>query len=475
MYANIHQGEGIIGAISKIKELFARPRQRAMVGLPRVVPRRSRDEDALNTPAFRESYTIPATFPFGLYDVINYVAVTDPYVSKFVQTTVSLGMGSGHNLYVRADSEDRANEAIDCANQFAQRVSPFGGGLQGIQCALLKQLALTAACCVEWTPNRSISEISRGFLVPIKSLRFRYADNAGTLELVQSQQGKLVPLNPIQTVYHALVLKDDSPYPVPPIASALEACEIHKNINRQIKSWMEKISGLGVLLASVDAPPRESGETQAEYDAKAGAYLEAISDTITNNLNHGIGIGYDNIKFTFQNTQSSAQGAKDILQVVLQGMFAGLQRHPIFFGWEFSSGSEGLSKVVYEEMLRNLTLYQLGVKKCLEHGHRLNMAFSGMGDIGVEIEYNNDFLKDVFKESEARQMLTQAVVMQVEAGLATPEEGRKILGLDDRTVTSGAYTASFSQQKGRYSLNPYSTTQWNGFSDEATITELDLK
>jgi hypothetical protein len=421
----------------------------------------------------KNAFVVPAAFPFGLYDTINYVAVMDPYVSKFVQTTVSLGMGSGHNLYIKADSEARANEAIDCANAFAERACPFGGGIEGIQCGLLKQLALTAACSVEWAPNRSITEISRGFLIPIKSLRFRYLDNVGTLELCQIQQGKLIALNPVQTVYHALVLKDDSPYPIPPIASALEACDTHRKINKQIKTWMEKISSLGVMLAQVTPPPRESGETQAEYDIKAGLYLQNISDTVSENLNHGIGVGYDNIKFSFQNTQSSAQGAKDILQVVLQGLFAGLQRDPIFFGWNFSS-NEAMAKVVYEEMLRNLNLYQLGVKKCLQHGHRLNLAFSGLGDIGVDIEFNNDFLKDVFKESEAKQMLTQAIVMQKEAGFITVEEGRKILGLDDRTVTSGAYTASFNQSQRRYVLQAQPNQMWSGFSNE-NFTGLDLK
>lgn len=435
--------------------------------MPYIVPRLSRDEDAINSLTFdglKDTYTLPATFPFGLFDVINRVAVMDPYVSKFVQTTVSLGMGSGHNLHVKTDSQARANEAIDCANQFAERVL-----IDRVQCGLLKQLALTAACSVEWAPNRSITEISRGFLIPIRSLRFRYADNAGTLELVQLQGGKLVPLNPVQTVYHPLILRDDSPYPVPPIASALEACETHRVINKQIKTWMEKISSLGVLLGEVEPPPRESGETQAEYDRKAALYLKEISETVAENLNHGIGIGYNNIKFVFQNTQSSAQGAKDILQVVLQGLFAGLQRDPIFFGWSFQGSNEGMAKVVYEEMLRSLNLYQLGVKKCLEHGHRLNLAFSGMGDIGVDVEFNNDFLKDVFKESEARQMLTQAVVTQKEAGLITVEEARKALGLDDRTVTSGAYTASFNQQRRRYSLNPHITAVWNGFTKNEDI------
>ena len=438
--------------------------------MPHVVPRESRDQDFLYTLGENiPFYTIPARFPFQLFDIINYVAIMDPYVSKFVQTTVSLGMGSGHNLYLHADSEARANEAIDCCNAFAERVSPYGGGVEGVQCGLLKQLALTGACSAEWAPNKAITEIAGGFLVPIRTLRFRYADKQGTLELVQYQMGHLVPLNPVQVCYHALVLRDDNPYPIPPIASALEACETHKAINNQIKTWMEKISSLGVLLASVEAPPRESGETQQEYDAKAGEYLKSISGTISENLNHGIGIGYDNIKFTFQNTQASAQGAKDILQVVLQGLFAGLQRDPIFFGWQFTGGSESLAKVVYEEMLRSLNLYQMGVRKSLEHGYRLNLALSGMGDVGASIEFNNDFLQDVFKESEAKQMITLAVVAQLEAGIINADEARKALGLDDRTVKSDTYCASFSHNRGKYELLPYSRKQWQSL-DSFTAT-----
>jgi hypothetical protein len=87
------------------------------------------------------------------------------------------------------------------------------------------------------------------------------------------------------------------------------------------------------MIAEVEPPPRSPGETQEDYDSKARTYLQAIANSVTDNMASGLGIGYNNIKFTFQNTQASASGAKDILQMVLLGLFAGLNRDAALMGW----------------------------------------------------------------------------------------------------------------------------------------------
>lgn len=224
---------------------------------------------------------------------------------------------------------------------------------------------------------------------------------------------------------------------------------------------MQKVSGLGVMLAEVEPPPREPGETQTAYDTKAGRYLQQIADTVTANLNNGLGIGYSNIKFSFQSTQSGAQGARDILQLVLQGMFSALQRDPIFFGWQFQS-SDSFAAVVYEEMYKSLKLYQMGVKRAIEHGHRLNLALAGMADIDLSVQFRDEHTSDVFKESEARMMLSQAIIAQLEAGLITPEEARRMLGYEDKNLETGAYVAAFNRASNAYSLLPYEQKKWSG-------------
>lgn len=429
-------------------------------GYPRVVPRVSRDLDHSNFNYIRDQFTIPATFPLEVYDLIDNAAILDPYVAKYVHTTVSLSNVT-HKLYIKTDSERKANKAIGMANQFAARCFPYGGGMDGIVSAMLSQLARTGALCVEWAPDRGKTRVDRGFLVPVKSLRFRYANDKGDIQLVQQQDQKLIPLNPLQVSYHGLIYRDTNPYPLPPILPALEACATHRDIMSQIKVWMQKVSSLGVMLATVEPPPREPGETQSAYDDKAGAYLQNIADTITSNLNNGLGIGYNNIQFQFQNTQSGAQGAKDILQLVLQGMFSALQRDPIFFGWQFQS-SDAFARVVYEEMFKSLKLYQMGVKRAVEHGHRLNLALSGMGDIGLSIQFHDDHSSDVFKESEAKMMISQAVISQIEAGIITKEEARRLLGYEDKNLEAGAYVAAFNRGSNVYALLPYERKKWAG-------------
>lgn len=427
---------------------------------PSVVPRISRDENFYSIKYLKEQFSIPATFPFEFYDMIDTAAIIDPYIAKYVHTTVSLSNVT-HKLYIKTDSERRANKAIAIANQFAARCFPHGGGMDGIVSAMLSQLARTGALCVEWAPDRAKTRIDRGFLVPVKSLRFRYSDTQGNIELTQLRDGHMIPLNPLQVSYHGLIFRDTNPYPLPPILPALEACATHRDIMSQIKVWMQKVSGLGVMLAEVEPPPREPGETQTAYDTKAGRYLQQIADTVTANLNNGLGIGYSNIKFSFQSTQSGAQGARDILQLVLQGMFSALQRDPIFFGWQFQS-SDSFAAVVYEEMYKSLKLYQMGVKRAIEHGHRLNLALAGMADIDLSVQFRDEHTSDVFKESEARMMLSQAIIAQLEAGLITPEEARRMLGYEDKNLETGAYVAAFNRASNAYSLLPYEQKKWSG-------------
>jgi len=401
---------------------------------------------------------IPANFPFSLYDVCDSVAIFDPYVKKFIHTTVALG-NPGHKLLIRAASESRAREAVSVCNELAGRCFPYAGGADGVVNSSLEQLARTGACCVEWVPDKAFSRIERAFVVPIKTLRWRYVDEQGTLQLMQERSGVLnptdkgmwVPLQPVQTVYHGLMLRDSNPYAIPPILSALESCKMHRDIMRQIRTWVEKASSLGILLASVKAPPREGGESQEQYDAKAQKFLQDIAATLRENLVEGLGVGYDNIGFTFHNLQSGAQGAKEILQVALQGMFAALQRDPIWFGWNFGA-TETFARVIFQELLQGLKLYQQGPIKVLEHGFRLNLALNGMGDIGLSVRMRDDIMVDLFKEAEAQMMKSQAIAAQLEGGIIDKPEARKLLGYEDLDIESGAYVAALNKETNQYAL-----------------------
>lgn len=459
-----------MGITSRIKSLFASPDE-TKKGYPMVTARVSKEEDRLGIDgAFSASLsTIAAKFPYEFYTVIDNLSLIDPYVSKYVYSTISLG-NSGHSLEIDTSSESEADKIIAIANDLAARCYPYAGGMDGLVNGLLSQLARSGGLCVEWVPDNTLTRIERAYIVPMPTIKFKY-DAKGTMVLCQDQgiikgnaTNGLIPLNPVQTTFHAATARDGNPYPVPPALSALEACSVHRTISDKIKQWMDKVSALGILLAEVEPPPRDPGETQTSYNNKARAYLTEIASSITDNMSSGIGVAYNNTKFSFNNTQASAQGAKDILQIILQSLFSGLSRHPIFFGWNFST-TESYAKVVYEEMMQGVITFQHGVKRALEHGHRLNLSLNGYGDTGVSVHFNSSGSLDEFRDAEAKYMNAQAILAQIESGVISVEEARQMLGHDDVKAGAGEFIASFDNHSKRYNkIIKNRKKAWNGFN-----------
>ena len=123
---------------------------------------------------------LAAKFPFETYQALDNISLLDPYVSKYVYTTVALWKHRPHNLEIMASSQSEADRAIDIANNFAARCFPLSGGLDGLINALFSQVARSGGCCVEWVPDPTLSYIDRAYLVPIKSIRWSLNQNRGT-------------------------------------------------------------------------------------------------------------------------------------------------------------------------------------------------------------------------------------------------------------------------------------------------------
>ena len=451
--------------IKQIKSFFGKGQktQKPASDYPKVTSRKSLSDDewgASQVNTYLENLNVlAAKFPFETYQVIDNIALLDPYVSKYVHTTIALG-NVGHNLEISASSEAEADQAIDLANNFAARCFPLSGGLDGLINALFSQVARSGGCCVEWVPDPTLSFVDRAYIVPMKSIRWSL-DADRKLVLLQQQMDRLVRLNPVQTSFHATVVRDGSPYPVPPAIAAIEPCAHHATIMKKIRSWVEKLSVLGVLLAKVERPPRKPGQEDSEYLASAQEYLNKVADSFTKEMDDGICVSYDNIEFQFNNITAGAQGAKDVLQIILQGMFSALQRDPIAFGWNFNS-TETFAKVVYEELTQGIKMFQLGVKRVIEHGHRLNFALNGLGTTGVSVKFTTNRSIDAFRDAEAAYMDSQKILGQLGQEVITKEEARKLLGHDQRNASSAAFIASFSVDNRKYALLPHRQTFWLG-------------
>lgn len=416
--------------------------------------------DTINA-AISQYSGLPAAYPFELLTTLDHIFAYQPYFQKFLVTTLALG-NTGHKLEISAPSEQRAIAALDAANAFAARCFPWAGGMDGLINGLFCQVARTGALCSEAAPDEGITELKRGYLVPVRTIRFkRNAD--GDLVLCQQQDRKLVELNPVQTVWHVSVPWDGSPYPMPPALAALSAAVKLKKFDDSLDGWLNKLSALGVFLGQVERPSQEIGETNEAYNARCQASLQRLAQATHDNLQQGFALAYDNMEFKFQNTTAGAAGAKDLQELVLQSLFAALQRDPVFFGHNFNT-TETFAKVVFEELIGTITTFQLGVKRAVEHFHRLELALRGFGDCGISVRFNPQRSLDAFMHSEADLMASQKVLGELAADVCDKDEARKKLGYDEVAADSAGFVAAFNRDANRYAAIPFKSKQWSGVS-----------
>jgi len=404
---------------------------------------------------------LAAKFPFQFYDVMDWMFMKEPYLGRLLHQVQALG-NTGHKLEIAASNEAQAQGALTATNDLAARCYPFGGGADGLVNGMLSQIVRSGATCCEWPATADLARVERAYLIPIKTCRFRRRPDLA-LEVCQVQLGRLVPLNPVQTTFTAPTMWDDNPNPIPPAITAMKALAKLAKFDESIDGWLNKLSGLGLLMAYLQQPQQDfaRNESDADYDARTGKYLDDFVQGAKTNLKGGLAAAFDNVKFEHHNTSQGAAGAKDILQMVLQALFAGLGVDPVFMGWNFNS-TETFAKVVFEEMLGKIYTYQLAAKRSMEHGYRLNLALSGLADVGISLRFNPNRSLDAFLGAESWQMEAQAAATLLQADLADRDELRRKLGFDNAPAQSGDFVASFNRVENCYRMLPFKPAAWPG-------------
>jgi hypothetical protein len=402
---------------------------------------------------------LAANYPFELFELIENLYRFDPNCKKHLQSTLSLG-NPGHDLVIDAATEAQAKEALQICNDLAARCFPFAGGGDGLVNAMLGQTARFGATGTEWEPDAKLQMIERAWIIPIKTIRFRRRPD-GSIEIGQLQDGKFMPLNPVQTSFHAVWTEDSSPYPVPPVLASLQRLGSHKRIMASIENWFSKLAAMGFLSIKFDRPEQEMGETAASYRQRSQVIANDLAKSVKENLDSAIIVGFDDMEATFNNTNAGAAGAKQVAQMIDEDLFAGLGRDPVMFGRSFSR-TETWSKVAFEELTAEIKNIQQGAKRSFEHGHRLNLALHGFGDIGISIRFKLPRSLDAFRDAEAELMRNNGTREDFKSGICDLPEARKKLGYEDQKAKSGEFIASFSQNT--YTLKKFKTKQWIGFN-----------
>ncbi len=440
---------------------------------PNVTARVTKDESGSLADAMRgyigDLNFLRAKYPFEWIEIIDHIYRFDPNCKKHLLTTISLG-NPGHELEIDAPTEKRAQQAIEVCNSFAARCFPFAGGYDGATNGLFAQAARNGGICAEFVArHKTASELSRIYLVPIRTLRFRRKED-GEIELGQLQDGRFVPLNMTQTSYHSIWFEDSNPYPIPPALAALQRLSSHKRIMLSIENWFSKLAAMGFLSLNFERPENK-GESEDEYQQKCASNLQTLAGVVKENLTSGIVVGYDDMKAQFQSTSAGAGGARQVAQMIDEDLFAGLGRDPVLFGRSFSR-TETWASVAYEELTSEIRNIQRAVKRTLEHGHRLNLALNGLGDCGVSIKFNALRSLDAFRDSEAKMMTDNGYRQDYAVGICDLDEARDKLGYNDQSAKSGAFVASFRRESGRYELTPRQKlySGWTSASGPGTVT-----
>jgi hypothetical protein len=420
---------------------------------PNVSVRISRDSSstlAQQMMSLVNSYSsLPTPYPREILAGLDALFTWHPYFRDFLTTNIALA-NTGHSLEISAPTEQRAKAALEVANNFAARCFPLSAGFDGCVNGMISQATRFGAICGEAPPDESLSELTQIHLVPIKTIEFR-KDAEGQLECCQRQDGKLIPLNMVQTVWSVVLPWEGSPYPVPPALAALSSVAKLRRFDAGLDGWLDKLSAIGVFLGKLAIPPRDyqSNESETAYQARCAAIMRQKAEAAHENLKKGFALFFENESYTYQNTSAGAAGAQQLREMVCTSLFAGLGMDPTFFG-HASKSPDTFAKVLFEVLIGRILNLQNLVKRAMEHFHRLNLALGGFGDVAVGVQFEKNRSLDAFLNNEAELMGADRVRQDFLAQICSLEEARAKLGYEDESANAGAFVASFNRQANRY-------------------------
>ncbi len=374
---------------------------------------------------------------FEMLAALKNLYLYNPDVSQYVTNIVNLG-NTGHKLQIAAQSST-AEAAVARLNEAATRIYLHGAGVDGLINQYLTQIAWSGALSSEDVVNFGGRRVEKVVMVPVESIRFRYLDgeykpfqktNRFDRKASAGDSPGLIPLNPFTYQYLALSTIENSPYAKPPGSAAVEAIiDVQKPILDNVKYIAKKLGILGLVTALVTAPPKRPGETDDEHQSRAKKYLAAVRDSLTGNFSNGLLVAYRDYKFEHTNVSAGAQGAYDINRMSEEQVMSGLGMQPAFFG-RTDSTTETYADVVYNLLLALVFNMVRLAKRRQEQTYRLDLRLAAIEIDSVSLAFNKAHSRDPLKEAQADESRVRTVLLKVEKGVISPDDGAQELGYE---------------------------------------------
>lgn len=352
---------------------------------------------------FQQYAPLAYQLPWEILDYVELLATYNPDYSQAVENIKMLA-NSGHELFVDAPSELRKNRAKEYLEGQARKIQEPHGGIDGIIDKLLDQAATFGAMCGEWVLNDSLTEVIDFVDISPKKIRFFWIDEEDRFAPFQKVTGKqaeeakksgqevrnnCVRLNELTFRYYAFDAAPESPYGTPPFLAALTNIAIQRDMVHNMAQIVKKIGLLGMIDLTVERLAALPGESDAEYAARAGAYLDDYVSVAEEMVRDGGLVHFDDVTAQMVQLGGNAAGATNIHKANEEMVFSGLKSMPSVQGRSYST-TETYAGVAYDIIIRNTRKYQRAAKRMIESGYWLMVTLAGLQPDKIALSFNEN-------------------------------------------------------------------------------------
>ena len=414
-------------------------------------------------------FLTPKKFPVEIYEILGWLTIHNPDLRQAVKHITELG-NTGHLLTVEGDSDAAMDAIIRRLSETSARIFPYSAGIDGLVNSIFSQVARFGATATEWVPDSKLSRVEQVFVIPIRQIRwvqdgpmFAYRPVQKPDNVLISNPGAFVDLNPRTFHYMNLETDEDSPYAIPPFVAALGPVAIQKIMTDNIRKIVKKLGIMGMLTYSVEPPAQKPGESDAEYNQRCLKFLDEMATQVQGTFAEGLAMGFKGaFEFDVQSVTGDARGVADIFNLNEQQLFSGIGSDPAMHGRTYAT-TETYASVMYSKMISQLRNTQMLAAHTLEFGFNLDLLLAGIPAKNLKAAFRPSEALNNLQESQAEMIdIANASALYKEGVIDQNEKARR-LGYQKPALPEPMPDPSLAQDK---NLNQRNNTGGGPDNDE---------
>lgn len=379
--------------------------------------------------------------PWDALDYVELLATYNPDFSQAVENIRTLA-NSGHELFVTGKNQRTTDELKNYLEGRARKIQERHGGIDGLIDKLLEQAATFGAMCGEWILSEDLTEVVDFADVNPKTIRFFWGEpeqrwipfqkvSAAQVEQAkrsgQEVRNQCVRLNEATFRYYAFNAAPNSPYGTPPFVAALSNIAIQRDMVHNMSQIVKKIGLLGIIDLIIESLPPRPDESETDYAARAGAYLDEYAKVVEEMVRDGGIVHFDDVEVKTTNLAGNAAGATNIFKQNEEQVFSGLKSMPSVQGRSYST-TETYAGVAYDIIIRNTHRYQKGAKRMIESGYWLMSTLQGASPTKISLAFNPNKTLQRLHDAQAHQIEIRNMLLKWALGIIDQHQGAQELG-----------------------------------------------